>query len=114
MHLRASGPTTILMGIAAGPVLTNTQRMRSVLVYLKQRARGMVRHAVRRGIEHFEPVMFWEADDQEICMLALGCSNDPRHLASVDQNCFRFNSGRCRSLYSALLKSPELAALFFE
>jgi hypothetical protein len=58
--------------------------------------------------------MFWEADDQEICMLALGCSNDPGHLASVDQDCFRFNASRCRSLYSALLKSYESAALVFQ
>ena len=74
----------------------------------------MVRHVVSRGIERYEPVMFWEADDQEICMLTLGCSNDPGHFSSVDQNCVRFNAGRCRSLYSALLKSSELAALSFE
>jgi hypothetical protein len=58
--------------------------------------------------------MFWEADDQEVCMLTLGCSNDPKHFSSVDQNCVRFNAGRCRSLYSALLKRSELAALSFE
>jgi hypothetical protein len=74
----------------------------------------MVRHAARRRLERSEPVMFWEADDQEICMLTLGCSNDPGHFSSVDQNCVRVNAGRCRSLYSALLKSSELAALSLE
>jgi hypothetical protein len=88
--------------------------MGSVLVDLEQRARGMVRHIVGRGIERSEPVMFREADDQEIDMLALGCSNDPGHFASLDQDCVRFNAGRCRSLDSALLKSSELAALSFQ
>src|ERR1700691_1382889 len=98
MHLRARGPATILRGIAAGPVCTrrtlrrnqpaylfwSTQRMGSFLVDREHRARGMVRHVVCRRSECFEHVMFWEADDQEICMLALGCLNDPGHLASVD------------------------------
>lgn len=58
MPLRESGPATTLMGIAAGPVLTYTQRMRGALVDLEQRARGMVRHVVGRGIERSETVMF--------------------------------------------------------
>ena len=74
----------------------------------------MVRHVVRCRIERSEPVMFWEADDQEICMLPLGCSNDPGHLASVDQDCFHFNASRCRFLYSALLKDSESAASVFQ
>ena len=47
-------------------------------------------------------------------MLTLSCSNDPGHFSSVDQNCVRVNAGHCRSLYSALLKSSELAALSLE
>ena len=74
----------------------------------------MVRQVVRRRTERSEPVMFWEADDQKICMLTLGCSNDPGHFSSVDQNCVHVSAGRCRSLYSALLKSSKLAALSFE
>jgi hypothetical protein len=49
----------------------------------------MVRHVVRRGIERFEPVMFWVADDQEICMLTLGRSDDPGHFSSVEEKCVR-------------------------
>jgi hypothetical protein len=74
----------------------------------------MVRHVARRRIERSEPVMSWVADDQEICMLTLGRSNDPGHFSSVDQNCVRVNAGRCGSLYSALLKSSKLVALSFE
>lgn len=58
----------------------------------------MVRHVVRRRIERSEPVMFWEADDQEICMLTRGCSNDPGHFSSLDQNRVRVNAGRSLSL----------------
>ena len=67
----------------------------------------MVCHVVRRGIERSEPVMFWEAYDQEIGMLALGCLNDPGHFSSVDQDCVRVNAGRCRALDGALLKSSK-------
>jgi hypothetical protein len=84
--------------ISRESVLTRTRRRRSVLVDLEKRARGMVRHVVRRGFERSEPMMFWEADDQEICVLTLGCSKDPGHFSSVDQNCVRVNVGHCRSL----------------
>jgi hypothetical protein len=57
----------------------------------------MVRHRVCRRSERSEPAMFWEADDQEICVLALGCSNDSGHLASVDQDCLRLSSSPSES-----------------
>jgi len=37
----------------------------------------MVRLVVRGGIECSEPVMFWQAEDQEICMLAWAARKIP-------------------------------------